>query len=169
MMTLRLVILGLALIFAGCSKEPLSERDAKLNQYKNAAETKRKELREIAGYYEGTLTQTSGTNRVALQLEIKDIPSFVEGAVDPVLVPTLTGFLKWFAGSESEFVVFALTKAEFTLRDRKLDFVATNEIYKDILVTGVSQSDKLTGTWSLPAFSGSGTLDFTRLPSVPTP
>lgn len=146
-----------------CSKSSLSERDAKKEQLKSAADTKRKELLLVAGLYQGTLTQNSGPDRYpTLKLEVKDIPSSVEGQVDPVLTPILTGYLRFELGEQS-FISFSVEKADYDPKTAKLDLVVSNPDYKEVIFAFRFKSPNLTGTWTAPFSSSSGEASLTQV------
>lgn len=70
----------LSIFLMGCSRNDLSDRDIKKSQITNDAEIKRKELLLVAGTYVGSMTQSNGiTQAILLTLEVKDIPTVVEG------------------------------------------------------------------------------------------
>ncbi len=155
-----------ALLLAACAKSSISDRDARRTQLTNAGEVKRKELMLVAGRYQGLLTQTSGPNQsVLLNLEIKDIPTPVEGEVDPIMTPILTGYLRFnFAvgGDANEYIGFAIQKAEFDPNREKLDLVLTHADYKDLIVTMERKDAALKGTWTAPSIASSGTIEVQR-------
>lgn len=160
-----LMIAGLFLTLS-CAKNSLSDRDAKREQIKSSAETKRKELQIVAGEYNGILTQGSGVDQnTTLSLEIKDVPMVVEGQVDPVPVPTLKGFLRFnlgSAGTGAEFIGFAIDKADFEPKRNKLDLVVSNPDYKEMVISATLSGSKLNGTWTAPSTASSGTISLDR-------
>lgn len=160
-------LLFLLLLITSCAKSSISERDAKREQLKSAAETKRKELQVVAGDYQGTLTQVAGLDQnTTLSLEIKDIPTVVEGNVDPVPVPTLKGFLRFNLGAGAggaEFVSFSIDKADFDPRRNKLDLVVSNPQFKEMVISTVFDgTSKLSGTWTSPSSAASGSVALDR-------
>ena len=165
-----ILMAGLFLL-PSCAKNSLSERDAKKEQLKSSAETKRKELQIIAGEFNGVLTPGSGVEQnTTLFLEIKDIPTTVEGQVDPILVPTLKGFLRFNLGSggnNSEFIGYSVEKADFDPKRNRLDLVVSNATYKDIILACDLNGTSLKGTWTAPSTASSGTiaLDKTQVQS----
>ena len=114
--------------------------------------------------YEGQLKQDSGPDRtVVLRLEVKDIPSPVEGSVDPVMTPILTGYLKFVLGSDpNEFVGFGIQKAEFDPKQNKVDLVANHPDFKDMIFSLVRKDGQLQGRWTAPALATSGNVVFKK-------
>lgn len=150
---------------ASCAKNNLSERDAKREQLKSAAETKRKELQAVAGEYSGVFSQSSGSDiDASLVLEIKDIPTSVDGQVDPISVPTLKGVLRIQLGG-SDYIGFPVDKADFDPKRNKLDVVATHSELKDVLLAAQLQGAKLNGSWTAPSIA-SGTFQLDRNQTV---
>jgi hypothetical protein len=156
----QLGLLALSLLTVGCAKDALSERDAKLNQAKNAAEAKRRELQPVVGFYTGALVLNGNEQEMSLTIEIKDIPTPVEGSVDPVMVPTLSGYIKLTLGS------YAITKADFSPKTNKLDFVGSHVEFKDLIVSADVVGPDISGTWTAPSLSASGTLKLSRVTSL---
>jgi len=156
--SLFLIILSTWLV--GCGQTNLSDRDSKREQLKSSAEVKRRELKLVAGEYRGRLTQTSGVEQmVVLKLEIKDIPTAVEGQVDPVPTPVLTGFMRFYFGlneSASEFIGFGVQKADFDPINGKLDLVVENSDYKQVILSLEKSGAALNGNWTAPGLSTSG-------------
>jgi len=157
-----LLALSFALIsLLGCSKNSLSERDQKLEKLKSAAETKRRELQIVAGGYEGVLTQSSGLEQsVSLRLDIKDIPEVVPGEVDPIMTPVLAGYLRFNVGVG---IPFSIDKADFDPKRMKLDIVASEPDYKDILLSLALSDTQLDGAWSAPSSGSTGTIALMRI------
>lgn len=157
-----LLVLSIVIaLLGGCSKSSLSERDLKLEKLKAAAETKRRELQIVAGNYEGLLVQSSGLEQgVSLRLDIKDIPEVVPGEVDPIMTPILSGYLRFNIGVG---IPFGIEKADFDPKRNKLDVVASDSEYKDILLSMVLASNQLDGTWTAPSSGSSGTISLMRI------
>lgn len=157
-----------AMVCGACSRSTMSERDIRREQKVAAAEVKRQELQFIAGTYRGKFLQANGIEQnVVLKIEIKDIPASSEGSVDPVMTPTLTGYLRFNFGSgsatDTEYIGFAVQKADFYPGQNKLDLVVTNADYKDILITAYLNEPRLTGTWTAPTAAVSGDLNLSRV------
>lgn len=154
------------LLGTSCARNSLSERDAKREQLKSSAETKRKELQIVAGEYNGLFTPNSGAEQnTTLVLEIKDIPTPVEGQVDPVPIPTLKGFLRFNLGSGgngSEFISFSVDKADFDPKRNRLDLVISNPDMKEMIIACTLSGSKLEGSWTAPSNSSSGTISLDR-------
>ncbi len=163
---LRLGLIALSFLYAGCAKNSMSDRDVRLSQLTNAAEIKRKELNVVVGRYHGLLTQAGGpTQSVFLNLEIKDIPTPVEGQVDPVMTPILTGYLRFnFAsdGDSSEYIGFAIQKAEFDPIREKVDLVLNHADYKELIISMERKDPSLKGTWTAPSVAASGAIELQR-------
>lgn len=173
----RLKTSGLALsalfALAGCAKDVLSERDSLREQYRNNAETKRRELEQVVGEYRGTLTQPKGpSQRTLLRLEIKTVPLQVEGKVDPVMMPVLTGYMRFEfgpPGEGAEFIGFGVQKADYDPKRLKLDFVVSNADSKDVLFSLDRASDTLRGTWVAKDISASGSAELVKVKPGETP
>lgn len=159
-----LLFLMLGLFFTlSCAKSSLSERDAKREELKNSAETKRKELQIVAGNYSGVLSQNASDDiSSSLILEIKDIPTLIEGQVDPVPVPTLKGYLRLNIGGDTEFEGFSVERGDFNPKNNRLDLVVSHIQFKEMVITATLSGSKLTGTWTAPSSASSGTLSLDR-------
>jgi len=158
-------VLVLSLGFSvSCARNSLSERDSRREQLRNSAEIKRKELEQVAGAYAGRLVQDDGTvQNASLRLEVKDLPTAVEGQVDPVMTPVLSGFLRFNLSQDaSEYVGFSIQKAEYDPKRSALDLLVTNETYKDLVLGLRLEGNRLTGNWTAPGIGGAGKADFTR-------
>lgn len=147
-----------------CARNSLSERDSRREQLRNSADIKRKELEQVAGDYAGRLIQDDGTiQNASIHLEVKDVPTAVEGQVDPVMTPTLAGFLRFNLSQDaSEYVGFSLEKAEYDPSRAALDLVANNEIYKKLILGLKLTGNTLSGKWTAPDVSGAGSATFTK-------
>jgi len=152
-------IIMLCLLVSACSTN-VSERDSKKEQLKNTAEIKRRELQQVEGAYKGFLIfQPEVEQLTLLRLEIKDIPIQVEGQVDPVPTPTLTGYLRLVFSDDpnsNDFVSFSVKKADYDPKQTKLDMVVENQESQQIIITLQKQGEKLTGTFTAPSMSASG-------------
>ncbi len=158
--------LGLLLVLANsaCSKSSLSQRDGRREQMRNTAESKRRELQTVEGHYLGTLAQSSGAQQnVSVDLQIKDIPQPVDGEVDPVPTPVLTGFLRILLGDgPDEFVGFGIDKAEFDPKRGSLNIVCSNEQSKEMILALIVSGANLRGNWTAPKASASGAIILQR-------
>lgn len=157
-------LLGLVFLF-GCGKRrELSERDVRREQIRNDAAMKRHELQEIVGTYRGDMErQNAAKQKASLVLEIRDVPFTDEGRIDPVLIPTLSGYLRFEFGSGlNEFIGFGLKKVDFESRARRLTLSAENETYKDIVMEFDYVDGELDGTWTAPKMSESGRIHLVR-------
>lgn len=155
--------------FAACGKATISERDARLAQIRNQAENKRRELQPIVGNYSGVFQQASGqTQNVTLKIEIKDIPTPVEGFVDPVMTPVLTGFLKLILGESegAEYLGFGISKADYDPKQKTLNLVASNDSYKDLILAFRADKQSLEGSWTAPAIAASGDAKLSKTATV---
>lgn len=160
--------LSLMMFGVACSKAKMSERDQRREQVRINAETKRKELAAVAGNYEGIILQTSGVQQtVFLNLEVKDVPHDENGGIDAVMVPTITGSLRFIYGrksenSEAEVIGFGLKTAEFDQKQKRLNLLATNEEYKDVMLDLTHANEGLKGNWTAPQTSNSGSIELYR-------
>lgn len=165
-----LMIAAGTLWVSACSKPSLSERDTRLEQIRNNGEKKRTELELVAHDYEGAL-KASGVHLqdVVMHLEIKDVPYQEGGEVDPVMVPELTGYLRYvFGGSQSnsEYINFSLQKADYDAKVKSLNLIFTNAQYKTLSIEVVQDGDVLKGTWIAQALGDSGTIELVREDNV---
>lgn len=164
----KLLLMACVFFLSSCSQKSISERDLRLNQQRNAAEAKRKELQLVEGAYLGNMAQSNGISQsVSIRFEIKDIPTTVEEGVDSFLVPILTGFMKIHFGETfqtSEYIGFAIQKAEYDPKREKLDVVVENESYKAIMLSLNHSDTWLRGHWTAPSLSLSGTIEIQKSP-----
>lgn len=158
------VLTTLFIVCGGCSKETLSERDLAREQARARADIKRFELDSIAGIYNGELTEASeSTLNALLNLEAKDTPTPVDGQVDPILVPALTGYLRVIVGSGlAEHVNYSVTRSEYDPSKKKLTFVASNTQFKDMYFSLDSENHRLSGSWNAPEAGTTGTATFLK-------
>lgn len=153
---------------AACGKKSRSSRDTRREQLRIHAESKRQELAGIDGEYFGRLAQGEAVGQsVTLNLQVKDVPTTEEGEVDPVLVPTLSGFMNFnFTSgtlSEAESISFALDKADYDGRSRFLNLNAANSQYKNIVLALDRDAEgTLRGDWTAPDQSATGTVELLR-------
>jgi hypothetical protein len=138
---------------------------------RNQAEAKRRELAIVEGSYVGVLTQSSGFEQsVSVDLQIKDIPQPVDGEVDPVPTPVLTGFLRLMLGDgPDEFVGFGIEKAEFDPKRNILNIVCSNEQSKEMILALTVSGSHLGGSWTAPKVSTSGEISLERRSSSTAP
>ena len=155
----KFVILSIALL--SCSKNSVSDRDLKREQLRASAETKRAELKAIEGEYSGKTVQSNGkTQKVSLRLDIKDIPNAVEGQVDPVMTPILTGYLCFTFGQGCDPNTspgYAVQKADYDPNRKALDLVVDSS-GESIIFSLIKTDSKLEGTWTMPTSVSSGTV-----------
>lgn len=164
--TIKILVAILSVVLcAACSKNTMSERDIKLQQMKNTAEIKRKELLQISAVYKGIFSTSDGLSQPSkLSLEIKDVPSVIEGQVDPVMTPVLVGYLRlFFSESEQDFENFTIQKADFDVSKQKVDIVLIHEKYKDTFMTLNKKESELKGSWTMPSFSASGSIELKKV------
>ncbi len=161
----------LFVLVSACSKSSLSQRDGRREQMRNTAESKRRELEMVEGSYLGLLAQSSGSEQnISVDLQIKDIPQPVDGEVDPVPTPVLTGFLRILLGDgPDEFVGFGIDKAEFDPKRGSLNIVCSNEQAKEMILALVVNGTNLSGSWTAPKVSASGTILLQRRDGSTTP
>lgn len=166
-----LFVAATLLVAVGCAKNNQSERDAAREQKRNTAEAKRKELQQVEGNYSGQLmNQSTGRKKiVSLSLSIKDNPEPVDGQVDSVPIPTLTGYLRIELGgkaSAAKYVPFALQKAEFDPKQNTLTIVASNNDLKELSM-GLNWADpELTGSWTAKDLGYSGTIRLKKAANI---
>ncbi|MEZ4750371.1 MAG: hypothetical protein R3B54_07015 [Bdellovibrionota bacterium] len=153
-LTALLLFAVTALALGACSKESLSERDSRLEQIRNQAERKRKELKQVVGLYRGDFEFQGDTMPASVRLEIFDVPTLVEGHVDPVMVPVLTGYLHLRQPPEHE--PFGIESSEYDAKLRKLTLVLKNPVHGSLYVTSQYEGSALRGRWSAPLFGGGG-------------
>src|SRR3989338_6188059 len=152
-----LLFLLFSMIF-NCSKKNMNDRDAKREQLRNAAESKKHELTQTAGHYYGKLKKNTYIQDILLDLEVKNIPSKSGESVDPILVPILAGSIKIFFGNQAqgEYYSLSIDKADFDEKRKSLNLVASSESLKEIIFS-LDQSDlSLKGLWNSPSSATSG-------------
>lgn len=151
---------------SGCAKQTLSERDSKLNQARATAETKRRELEAVVGEYSGTFASTSGpAQNVCLNLEIKEIPTPVEGITDQVSYPTLAGSFKYNLGdcrSNETSIIFAVEKSAYDASQKALSLVVNNSEYKEMKFSLKRGESGLSGTWESSTMGAQGLIHLTK-------
>lgn len=164
--TIKTIIFGAAaaIFIVGCSKPNRSVRDTKLEQMRAQAEQKRNELKQVVDHYVGTFSFSNGRKqKVCLNLEIKDVPSVVEGEVDPVMVPTLTGSLHFnFGDCDKSSLPFGIQKGDFDAKNEKVDLVVNNSEHGNIKINLTHRKPELTGEWNAPEMGASGTIFLRR-------
>lgn len=147
------LVLFVALLSA-CSKQTLSERDSRLEQIRNQAERKRKELKSVVGLYVGEFEFRGDVIPSKVRLEIFDVPTLVEGQVDPIMIPVLTGYLHLREPPEHE--PFGIESSEYDAKLKKLTLVLKNPVYGNLYATLQVTDGILSGRWSAPLFGGGG-------------
>lgn len=158
------ILVAVAMI-TGCSQGSLSERDARLEQLRLQSEAKRRELNMVVGDYTGKSVQGDGTtHEILLHLEIKDIPTAVEGQPEPVMMPALNGFIRFYLGAlgTSEFIVYAIQKAGFDATANRIEVQAEHPEYKELLISFSRTEPELKGSWTAPSMASSGTMSLKR-------
>ena len=151
-----------------CGSNKKSERDVRREQIRNNADTKRKELDLVSGQYFGKLlSQSRDPKKVTLDLTIKEVPQEVEGEVDPIMVPTLSGYVKFSYGAidstTGEQISFKLSNSNYDAKTGKIDIQATNESFKELALTLKNDAQgNLEGTWLSPDLTASGEVFFSR-------
>jgi hypothetical protein len=163
MQALLNILLISMIALSGCGKKTNSKRDSRRDQIRTNAQSKRQELQPVQGTYRGYLKDESGQMQdVILRLEIKDVPVTEQGQVDSVLVPRLSGFLRFnFANDQRHHVGFGVTSADFDRKTAKLSLKVENEEYKELLIElDTSNPDELSGNWTAPQLSLAGTALF---------
>ena len=160
MIFLALLCLGLG----ACSKKSRSSRDARREQIRTNAESKRRELQPLVGVYRGILSDSQNNRRdVSLNLDVKDVPEGEEGEIDAVLVPKISGYLRMNFGAEGKhFVSFGIDEAAFDQSTGLINLKMKNEKYQEIVVDLSMESDQLNGTWNAPHLANSGEISLFR-------
>lgn len=157
-------IFGVA--FSGCGKKKLSDRQIRREQIRVNAEAKRAELSKVAGQYSGELVQQDGSKQaVALTLEVKDVAYDEDGQIDSLMVPSLAGyfnFASWLVADGNKALGFAVERAEYDGKSSALSLSVTNETYKSIIMDLRLADNVLTGGWTAPNISTSGTVRLVR-------
>jgi len=161
---LGLLLLGFTVLGFGCAQGSLSDRDSRLEQSRLQAEARRRELQLVAGEYAGSSVQPNGaTHEIVLRLTIVDSPTVVEGQPEPILMPGLSGFARFYLGT-NEYIVFAIDKAAFDVLNSRVELVAVHSEYKELLISLVRVESEMNGTWTAPSMSVSGTIHLTQVP-----
>lgn len=166
-MKLRLAIL---LSLAACSQgTPLTEREQRREAEKHAAATKRRELDEVAGVYQGQLTSPTGVNQfVILNLEVKELPDATREGVDPVLVPKIVGHLRFQFGpaDSKEYLDAPVSESEYAPSSRTIHLVVNHAQFdRMILQMQLSPEGRsLSGTWNAETVGLKGDLSVERAP-----
>jgi hypothetical protein len=158
-------IITSAVLLVSCSSGKTSERDSRREQLRIEAEAKRQEFNQIIGLFSGTLASNDYSDKtVSLKLTIKDTPQNVEDKVDPVLTPSLSGYLRFVYGDQAfekaEFVNFTLAKADFDAKLQELDLVLENSEHKSINLHLRRRDKKLVGNWVASETSEAGSAEF---------
>ncbi len=176
---LHCVLISISIVFfVSCGTNNKSERESLRERNQLKTQTKTKELQQVAGEYHGKFIRSAGTQEnITLNLEIKNVPETQDGQVDPILVPTLSGFIRFNFSeaapnsppnlpndSSSEFVSFSVGKGDFDLNTAKMNLVVNNSQYKDIFIYLDVSTNRavLHGTWSAPSASEQGSLELVR-------
>lgn len=162
----------LAILFslAACSQgSQLTEREQRREAEKYAAATKRRELDEVAGVYQGQLTSPTGVNQfVILNLEVKDLPDATREGVDPVLVPKIVGHLRFrFGGADSkEYIDAPVIESDYAPSTRTVHLVVNHAQFdRMILQMQLSPEGRiLNGTWNAETVGLKGDLNVERTP-----
>src|SRR5690606_29640771 len=104
-----IVLIAAITQLVGCGNRRKSDRELRRDQIRVNAEAKRRELQNVKGRYYGYLEDAKERQlNVTLSLEIKDLPQDEEGEIDPVMVPSLTGFLRLnYDSNESQYISFS--------------------------------------------------------------
>jgi len=156
----------ISLALGACSQGKISERDIKRQQQQDQVSLKKQELESVSGTYSGLFKNEAGPDRdVILKLEVKEVASPGSG-VDPVMTPTLVGFLRFQFGprDSKEYKDAPLTETEFNLTQSTVYAVATHPDFDRMILKLDFKDPMLTGTWSASAMgsAGSGELELTR-------
>lgn len=165
-----LVLLASAFAPAGCARKALSERDARREQVRNQAQVKRMELAPVAGVFAGFLRAGESAYPASLSLAVLDVPDDAGGTIDPVPVPQLQGSLRLEFGvsSDAEWVGFRIARSGWDAARGRLDVVAINSQYKEMVLSLAREGDSLSGTWQVAEAGASGTIEL-KAGNLPAP
>lgn len=149
-----------------CGRARLSDREVRREQIRLNAEMKKRELSQIKGDYTGAID--SGSNKsqpVALHLEVVEAPFNDNGGIDPVMMPQLSGFLKFPFGNSTggeEYLGFKITRGEYDPVRTKLELVVNHEQYGEMQLSLNAGGDGFNGSWQALGLSMTGTMILTR-------
>lgn len=161
---LVLVSFLVGISFMGCSRSRLSEREVRREQIRLNAETKKRELSAIAGDYSGVLiTEDDRQQAVALRLDVLEAPFNDNGGIDPVMMPQLSGFLKFSFGSANEYLGFSITRGEYDPKRSVLELVVSQDAAKyEVQLSLVGDQVGFSGGWQAPTLKMSGQMTLRR-------
>ena len=137
-------------VLSGCNKNSLSDRDSRLEQLRNQAEIKRKELQTVVGLYEGVIKVEGNDRYVFFDLHIIDRPEYVEGEVDPVLIPVLSGYMN--LDKPPEHTPFGIAKSAFDMKEKNLILTLENDTYGILDIKATHGGSGFSGRFSWPKF-----------------
>jgi hypothetical protein len=168
-----------------CGRSRLSDRETRREQIRLNAEMKKRELNAIKGDYAGLVNRdgapdargNDGRNaprsaprsdsqkqRVSLHLEVIEVPFNDNGGIDPVMMPQLSGFLKFPFGSTSgdEYLSFKITRGEYDPKRSALELVVNHGQYGDMNLSMTSMVGGFAGHWQALNLSANGTMTLIR-------
>ena len=163
----------------------MSDRETRREQIRLNAEMKKRELNAIKGDYAGLVNRdgapdargNDGRNaprsaprsdsqkqRVSLHLEVIEVPFNDNGGIDPVMMPQLSGFLKFPFGSTSgdEYLSFKITRGEYDPKRSALELVVNHGQYGDMNLSMTSMVGGFAGHWQALNLSANGTMTLIR-------
>ncbi len=150
---------------SACGQGGISERDLKRQQQQSASNAKREELKRVEGVYRGTLVGNSDYRQtVILTLRVEDVPEEQEGSVDPILVPKLVGFLRFYFGAEDshEYMDAGITSADFNVARRQVVLVIAHDHFKELLMRLDHVEGSLIGNWVASSVGAQGSAELRK-------
>ncbi len=149
-----------------CGRSRLSDREIRREQIRLNAETKKRELSAIKGDYTGAVDSGSSKSQpVALHLEVVEAPFNDNGGIDPVMMPQLSGFLKFPFSSNvngDEYLGFKITRGEYDPKRSKLELVVNHDQYGEMQLSLGADVDGFMGSWQALGLSMTGTMKLRR-------
>ena len=165
--TRTICLVGILVIhLQGCGRAKLSEREIRREQIRLNAENKKRELSTIKGDYAGTIDQAlKQTQSVTLHLDVSEEPFNDNGGIDPIMMPQLSGFLKFPYGSRpgaDEYLGFKIIRGEFDPKRGALELVVNHEQYGEMKLSLSPNESGFTGSWQALTLSLTGTMSLVR-------
>ena len=160
---LSVAALAVTILFGACGRSRLSDREIRREQIRLNAETKKRELSAIKGDYAGVID--SGDNKsqpVALHLEVIEAPFNDNGGIDPVMMPQLSGFLKFSFGSGNEYIGFNVVRGEYDPKRSKLELVVNQDQNGEMQLSLIGNDHGFSGGWQALKLSMTGTMTLRR-------
>jgi hypothetical protein len=129
------------------------------------AETKKNELSQISGDYSGSMLSLNETPRnIVLHLTVTEEPYSQNGEIDPIMMPKLSGFLKFPVGTSnaSEYYSFKIVRGDFDPKRQNLDLVVEHAEFGEMKLTMSLTPVGFTGSWQANSLSLVGTITLSR-------